>query len=247
MEAGAGRLAKEERPWASRGGSGSTSSVPSSVVVPIYCAVVDLLGALATGPRADGGDGGHLSYVWILLGHPDPPQRRRSLTFRNAVRIWSMHGPIPEPGCASGSSPAATNVEAVLKTVHSVQVEMARSPLFPYCVELVTDQVLPVADGGVVPPSSCRTSTRPPSGTKFKARALHYALEPRRSPTPPGSSIWTRRPHLTPSVVRGIRSAIVEEEASGALRIGQGVVLYHRDLAEHPFLTLADSVRRVTP
>jgi egghead protein (zeste-white 4 protein) len=43
--------------------------------------------------------------------------------------------------------------------------------------------------------------------------------------------------------VRGIRDAIVDEEASGELRIGQGVVLYHRDIHRHPFLTLADSVR----
>ncbi len=49
--------------------------------------------------------------------------------------------------------------------------------------------------------------------------------------------------HITPSVVRGIRSAIIDEEASGELRIGQGVVLYHRDIGQHPFLTLADSVR----
>jgi len=52
--------------------------------------------------------------------------------------------------------------------------------------------------------------------------------------------------HITPSVIRGIHSAVVEEERTGELRIGQGVVLYHRDLDKHPFLTLADSVRTET-
>jgi egghead protein (zeste-white 4 protein) len=36
---------------------------------------------------------------------------------------------------------------------------------------------------------------------------------------------------------------IHEEEASGALRIGQGAILYHRKWREHPILTLADTLR----
>lgn len=49
--------------------------------------------------------------------------------------------------------------------------------------------------------------------------------------------------HLTRAVVRGIRAAVVEEEASGAHRIGQGAILYHRQLREHPFLTFANMAR----
>ena len=136
-----------------------------------------------------------------------------------------------------------TNVEAVVKTVHSVQVEMERSPMFPYCVELVTDRSLPVTDGGAIRTILVPDGYSTPSGAKFKARALHYALE--TSPIPDAAWIFhlDEETHLTPSAVRGIRSAIIEEEAAGTLRIGQGAVLYHRDLADHPFLTLADSVR----
>jgi len=36
---------------------------------------------------------------------------------------------------------------------------------------------------------------------------------------------------------------IREEEESGALRIGQGAVLYHRQWWKHPIMTLADNVR----
>jgi egghead protein (zeste-white 4 protein) len=79
--------------------------------------------------------------------------------------------------------------------------------------------------------------------SRHKARALQYAVE--RSRLPGGAWVMhlDEETHLTPSVVRGIRDAIVEEEASGTHRIGQGAILYHRHLDRHPFLTLADMVR----
>ena len=36
---------------------------------------------------------------------------------------------------------------------------------------------------------------------------------------------------------------IAEEEASGELRIGQGIIVYHRDWKNHPFFTLSDYIR----
>ncbi len=44
-------------------------------------------------------------------------------------------------------------------------------------------------------------------------------------------------------MIEGLARAIAEEEASGELRIGQGVILYHRDLGQHLVLTLADMLR----
>ena len=134
-----------------------------------------------------------------------------------------------------------TNVEAVLKTARAVQAAMSETPLFPYSVEIVTDNELPAVEGvrTILVPRHYRTGTK----ARFKARALEYALEV----SPISATTWLfhldEETHITPSVIRGIHSAVAEEEFSGQLRIGQGVVLYHRDLAEHPFLTLADSVR----
>jgi egghead protein (zeste-white 4 protein) len=242
VEAGARRLAKEERPWAPWRVRLTFLGAFVLLLVPIYL----VLSTFWEHSRPVHGPTGEtvaiLSYVWILLAIPIFLNVIGALTFRNAGPDLVDAPPIPNLVCFRVVT-RGTNVEAVLKTVHSVQVEMARSPLFPYCVELVTDQVLPVADGGVVATILVPDQYKTPSGTKFKARALHYALE--TSPVPDTAWLFhlDEETHLTPSVVRGIRSAIVEEEASGALRIGQGVVLYHRDLAEHPFLTLADSVR----
>lgn len=120
---------------------------------------------------------------------------------------------------------------------------MDEAPLFPYTVELVTDQVLPVPESDAVTTILVPPDYQTPAGARFKARALNYALEA----STVSDTTWLfhldEETHITPSVVRGIRSAIIDEEASGELRIGQGVVLYHRDIGQHPFLTLADSVR----
>ena len=235
-------LAKHERPWSAWRVRLTFLVAFVLLLVPIYL----LLSEFWRHSQPVHGPAGEavaiLSYVWILLAIPIFLNVIGALTFKGARSDPSEAEPIANLVCFRVVT-RGTNVEAVLKTVQSVQEEMARSPLFPYCVELVTDQVLPVADGGVVATILVPEGYRTPSGAKFKARALHYALE--TSPIP--DSAWLfhldEETHLTPSVVRGIRNAIVEEERSGALRIGQGVVLYHRDLAEHPFLTLADSVR----
>jgi len=180
------------------------------------------------------------SYAWVVLAIPVLLNVIGALTFRNANTKQTHDMP---PGCevCFRIVTRGTNVEAVLKTARAVQAAMAQTPLFPYSVEVVTDNVLPAVDGvrTILVPRHYRTGTR----ARFKARALEYALEV--SPIPHTAWLFhlDEETHITPSVIRGIHSAVAEEEHSGELRIGQGVVLYHRDLAEHPFLTLADSVR----
>ena len=72
-----------------------------------------------------------------------------------------------------------TNVEALVSTIRRCQHEMARTPLFPYVIEVVTDTRpvdLPGRNDDVVNlqvPADYRTS----EGTLYKARALHYAVE----------------------------------------------------------------------
>jgi len=90
----------------------------------------------------------------------------------------------------------------------------------------------------VVPPEYAT-----PNKSRYKARALHYALF--------NSSIsetaWIvhldEETQPTQSAIKGVCKFIAEEEASRRLRIGQGALLYHREWERHPFLTMADNVR----
>ncbi len=135
------------------------------------------------------------------------------------------------------------NVDALRATVANVRQQMAALSLFRYVVEVVTDEPVAVLPGRdlrclVVPPGY-QTRNR----SRYKARALQYAVE--QSPLPDDAWILhlDEESHLSSSVVIGVRDAVVEEERSGAHRIGQGAILYHRNLGRHPFLTLADMVR----
>ncbi len=183
-----------------------------------------------------------LSFIWILLALPVVLNVLGALTFSNGSPTVEDPEAITNPVCFRLVT-RGTNIEAMLKSVHAVRATMAQAPLFPYSVEVVTDRVLPLPDldnvTSIIVPEEYQT----PKGARFKARALDYAL----AASPVSDATWLfhldEETHVTPSVARGIRNAIVEEESSGELRIGQGVVLYHRDLALHPFLTLADSVR----
>ncbi len=138
-----------------------------------------------------------------------------------------------------------TNVEALSRTIHRCHAEMSKTPLFPYIVEVVTDRLDPA-----MPPQGenlryfrVPDDYRTPNRSLYKARALHYATE--HSPLP--DDAWLvhldEETHPTASGIRGVCAMIREEEASGALRIGQGAIVYHRKRREHPILTLADSIR----
>jgi egghead protein (zeste-white 4 protein) len=138
-----------------------------------------------------------------------------------------------------------TNTEALIKTINRARLELAKNPLFAYVIEVVTDisnTALPPASADlryIVVPVNYQTS----KGSKYKARALHYALV--HSPLP--DDAWLvhldEETHLTSSGVKGIAKMIGEEEASGQHRIGQGAITYHRNWKKHPILTLAESVR----
>jgi egghead protein (zeste-white 4 protein) len=138
-----------------------------------------------------------------------------------------------------------TNIEALTDTVRRCQKEMAKTPLFPYVIEVVTDtknvhlEVPNVDVRCIEVPKDYRTE----NVSLYKARALHYAVE--HSPLP--DTAWIvhldEETQITSSGIKGICTMIQEEEASGALRIGQGAILYHRKWNTYPFLTLADNVR----
>jgi egghead protein (zeste-white 4 protein) len=135
------------------------------------------------------------------------------------------------------------NVDTLLGTIMSIRVEMRERPLFRHCVEVVTDLAVDLGDSEELTHFLIPPSYRPPDGSRFKARALRYAMEHSDLPDEAWIMHLDEESHLTPSVVAGIRTAVAAEEGSGRHRIGQGMVLYHRTLESHPVLTLADSIR----
>ena len=121
---------------------------------------------------------------------------------------------------------------------------MQARPLFRFRVEVVSD--VPIDDlprhpavNAIVVPEDYDTM----NGATHKARALHYALTV--SPVPNTAWIFhlDEESHVTEGLIVGIRQAVTEEEASGTLRIGQGLITYHRDLATNRVYSMADSIR----
>lgn len=137
------------------------------------------------------------------------------------------------------------NAEVLAESIASVHRELAALPLFPYLVEVVTD--VPVTDATgthdrqvhLVVPVGYETVR----GSRYKARALQYAIEHSTIPADAWLVHMDEESHCTRSLVEGVAQAIREEEESGRLRVGQGVILYHRGRRENPILTLADSIR----
>lgn len=136
-----------------------------------------------------------------------------------------------------------TNRDALAATVERIQREMAATPLFPYLIETVTDVAAGLNRSDDLLCLTVPTCYHTPNYSKFKARALHYALE--YSPIP--DSAWIvhldEETQPTSSGIKGVASMIQEEEATGKLRIGQGAILYHRSWEQYPLLTLADTMR----
>jgi egghead protein (zeste-white 4 protein) len=131
-----------------------------------------------------------------------------------------------------------------IETTWSVLEAMQRRPLFPFAVEVVSDLEIaglpahPSVRPIVVPPSY-RTS----NGATHKARALQHALEVSPAPDEAWILHLDEESHVTDSLIAGIRSAVTEEERTGAHRIGQGLITYQRELTANPLYTLADSIR----
>jgi egghead protein (zeste-white 4 protein) len=139
-----------------------------------------------------------------------------------------------------------TNAEALVATILRCQDEMARNPLFPYVIEVVTDTRpvdLPPGRNHHVVKIQVPADYQTPNGTLYKARALQYALE--NSTLAPDAWIvhLDEETQPTSSGIKGICAMIRRERDNSMPRIGQGAILYHRKWRVHPFLTLADNFR----
>lgn len=182
------------------------------------------------------------SLIWLSGMIPGTVGLIGAFAYRHPNSLDDV-APIKQPICwriiTSGK-----NIEIVLQTIRRCQAEMQRTPLARYVIEVIIDKcpnvvLLPQRDPDVrviTVPEDYRT----PNGSRFKARALHYAL----SNSPISDDTWIvhldEETQPTSSGIKGICKFIGESEATGRLKIGQGSLLYHREWERHPFLTLAD-------
>lgn len=184
-----------------------------------------------------------LSLLWITAVIPGTLGLMGMLAFRFPNDLDKVQ-PINRLVCWRIVS-RGDNFEALTSTVRRCQDEMAKTPLFPYIIEVVTDTVsfaLPAPNDDVrcisVPQDYIT-----PMHSRFKARALHYACLNSSIPEEAWIVHLDEETQPTSSGIKGIAKMIREEEISRRLRIGQGGILYHRKWEEYPFLTLADNVR----
>jgi egghead protein (zeste-white 4 protein) len=124
---------------------------------------------------------------------------------------------------------------------------MEARPLFPYCIEVVTDEAVALPAGSDLTAYVVPTEYTTPRGSLYKARALHYLSENSTLSDKAWVFHCDEESQVTLGLVGGIRDAVVEEELRAAQgktpRIGQGTIVYWRSLNKHPLLTLADSLR----
>lgn len=103
--------------------------------------------------------------------------------------------------------------------------------------------------GGVVRVITVPAAYRTANGTRFKARAAHYATELRQHEGEGRANVWVL--HMdddtgtSPDTARAIAAFIQQQRLAGrrARHLAQGALTYPRQLAPNWFTWLADSVR----
>lgn len=127
------------------------------------------------------------------------------------------------------------NLEAVKKTVQNIKDTMVGMRTPPvWWIEVVTDKKLGIAEELVVPPWYTTSN-----GAKWKARALQYALDTSRASINDWIFHLDEESQIDLQTVYGIAEFMKENPG----KIGQGAILYNRELATNPWLTLGDSLR----
>lgn len=167
----------------------------------------------------------------LMYTHPDDLDDVQPTTQKVVFRIVSR----------------GTNRDALIATIRSCQDRMEETPLFPYLIQVVTDITdLPLCIAFpdvhfVSVPNDYRT----PHGSRFKARALHYAslLESPQITDDTWIFFLDEETHVTSSCIKGTCRMISAEKDSPMPKIGQGAILYHRLWKKFPILTLAESIR----
>jgi len=184
---------------------------------------------------------------WFWLGAlPAASVALLSLALPSAPRPADAGSPISQLVCFRVVS-RGRNADALADTVSAVRRAMAARPMFPYCIEVVTDEQVALPAGPDLRAFVVPLDYTTPKHSLYKARALHYLSE--NSPLPDAAWVFhcDEESQVTIGLVGGIRDAVVEEELRAEQgktpRIGQGTIVYWRSLRKHPLLTLADSLR----
>jgi egghead protein (zeste-white 4 protein) len=230
------RLPRGPATWPTRGKNALT-------LLAAFSAITLAQTVLWTNPRSTAWVGGHawtwLGLIWCL---PLPIALFMIAGFLSYKRPNSPITAIPHLVCFRFVS-RGENAEVLKSAISSVHACMRQVPLFPYVVEVVTDSHhLDLANYDVrhyMVPHDYVT----PNGTLYKARALNYAVEQSGLPDDAWIMHCDEESHATPSLISGIAQAVLEEETTGRHRIGQGVVLYHNERQDHPFMMMADMTR----
>lgn len=150
--------------------------------------------------------------------------------YRNTVKPSRLSAPLVFRVVTRGD-----NVEAVKKTVANIRATMAGIKTPPeWWIEVVTDKPLGIPEQLVVP-----DDYQTPNGAKWKARALHYALQASRARYNDWIFHLDEESQIDKNTVIGISQFMHDHPG----KIGQGAILYNRELLTNPWLTLADSLR----
>lgn len=136
-----------------------------------------------------------------------------------------------------------TNIDSLKNTIMRIQYEMARTPLFPYIIEVVLDNPIELEYSSDVIMLVVPKEYQTPNGSRFKARALHYAAYHSSIPIDTWIVHLDEETQPTPSGIKGIAKMIQEENHKKNPPIGQGALLYHRNWNRSHFLFLADMIR----
>ena len=137
------------------------------------------------------------------------------------------------------------NQDALSATIARCKAEMKSNPLFVYSIEVVIDgdRHFLYEDDPRVSIIRVPDDYQTPKLTRFKARALHYAVMNSKHSDKTWTVYLDEETQPTASGIQGLCRMISEEEESGRLRVGQGAILYNRTFSSSRFLTLADCIR----
>ncbi|MGO8864678.1 MAG: hypothetical protein ACLQRH_28460, partial [Acidimicrobiales bacterium] len=191
------RVPAEERPWPAWRVRLTFVVSFTLVGIPIFAVMLWFWGNSRPGHGTAARVVDAFSYIWVLLAIPVLLNVIGVLSFRNVNKEKADAFPVGVAVCFRIVT-RGTNVDAVLKSTQAVQAAMVHTPLFPFSVEVVTDNPLPYMHNvrTILVPKHFRTSSR----ARYKARALHYALEI----SPISDRTWLfhldEETHITPSV-----------------------------------------------
>jgi len=183
-----------------------------------------------------------LGLLWLL---PLPSALLGLIGFVTFSKSKRTPGPVSNLVCFRYVT-RGFNDQVIRESIKSVYESMDKLALFDYVIEIVTETQLELDDldrdgrlRQIVVPSDWES----PKKTLYKARGLLFATLHSDLPDDAWIMHGDEESRITPSLVAGMAQAIAEEEESGKLRIGQGVVLYHADRDHNKMTYIADAVR----